>query len=132
MLYFALMAILESISFTRKDGQYLRWDYRSGRRGNENTFDKGTVYSFDEAMTSKLLEIKNDILSLHSNNLFDESVYNKNCEINLYCGSTLEIMPNLKSRIYNGIITSPPYCNVHDYTRTYAHTEHTLLGISEN
>lgn len=31
VLRFALLCVLESISFTRKDGQYLRWDYRSGR-----------------------------------------------------------------------------------------------------
>jgi hypothetical protein len=31
VLLLALFCILESISFTRKDGQYLRWDQRSGR-----------------------------------------------------------------------------------------------------
>lgn len=31
-LEFALFCILESVSYTRKDGQYLRWDDRSGRR----------------------------------------------------------------------------------------------------
>ena len=28
ILRFALLCILESISYTRKDGQYLRWDYQ--------------------------------------------------------------------------------------------------------
>ena len=32
ILLFALLCVLESISYTRKDGQYLRWDYRSERR----------------------------------------------------------------------------------------------------
>ena len=32
MLNFACMSVLEAVSYTRKDGQYLRWDYRSGRR----------------------------------------------------------------------------------------------------
>lgn len=41
---FGLLCILESISYTRKDGQYLRWDYRSGRRPGENTFDKGPIW----------------------------------------------------------------------------------------
>ena len=40
VLYFALLCVLESISFTRKDGQYLRWDYRSGRRHGAKPFDK--------------------------------------------------------------------------------------------
>jgi hypothetical protein len=29
VLFFALLCVLERISFTRKDGQYLRWDFRS-------------------------------------------------------------------------------------------------------
>ena len=41
ILLFALLCVLESISYTRKDGQYLRWDYRSGRRNGKNPFDKG-------------------------------------------------------------------------------------------
>ena len=31
MLNFACMSVLEDVSYTRKDGQYLRWDARSGR-----------------------------------------------------------------------------------------------------
>ena len=38
ILLFALLCVLESISYTRKDGQYLRWDYRSGRRNGKNPF----------------------------------------------------------------------------------------------
>ena len=41
-----------------------------------------------------------------------------------------DILPTIKSRTYSGIITSPPYCNRYDYTRTYA-LEHALLGITE-
>ncbi|MBM4018945.1 MAG: hypothetical protein FJ288_11555 [Planctomycetes bacterium] len=29
---FAAFCVLEEVSFTRKDGQYLRWDHRSARR----------------------------------------------------------------------------------------------------
>ena len=29
VLNFACMSVLENISYTRKDGQYLRWDYRA-------------------------------------------------------------------------------------------------------
>lgn len=31
-LEFALLSVLETVSYTRKDGQYLRWDDRSGKR----------------------------------------------------------------------------------------------------
>jgi len=50
VLRFALLCILESISYTRKDGQYLRWDYRSGRQQGNIPFDKGTILSFDKAI----------------------------------------------------------------------------------
>ena len=45
-------------------------------------------------------------------------------------GSCLAVLPKLESRTYSGIITSPPYCNRYDYTRTYA-LEHALLGVNE-
>ena len=61
ILLFALLCVLESISYTRKDGQYLRWDYRSGRRNGKNPFDKGKILSFNEAIAEKLNEIKDDI-----------------------------------------------------------------------
>ncbi len=35
ILFFALLCILESVSYTQKDGQFLRWDYRSGRGKGE-------------------------------------------------------------------------------------------------
>lgn len=44
ILRFALLCVLEEISFTRKDGQYLRWDFRSGRRQGTKRFDKGHIF----------------------------------------------------------------------------------------
>lgn len=43
VLLFALLCVLESISYTRKDGQYLRWDYRSGRGQGKKPFNKGEI-----------------------------------------------------------------------------------------
>lgn len=132
MLLFALLCILESISYTRKDGQYLRWDYRSGRGQGRNTFHKGRIVSFDESIVKKLQEIKNDI-SLHGrhHDLFSFSQKkNKAGEVRLLKGSCFEILPQLKDCAYSGIITSPPYCNRYDYTRTYA-LEHAILGVNE-
>ena len=51
-------------------------------------------------------------------------------EIKLHSGSCLNIMPKLKNESYDGLITSPPYCNRYDYTRTYA-LELALLGVDE-
>ncbi|MCP4104834.1 MAG: site-specific DNA-methyltransferase [Desulfobacteraceae bacterium] len=133
VLFFSLLCILESISYTRKDGQFLRWDYRSGRRKGQNTFNKGKIYTFDEAFTSKLDEIVNDISGTNIQlDLFSNTHYKNNtCKnIKLYSDSCLNILPKLQSLKYQAIITSPPYCNRYDYIRTYA-LEHAMLGIQE-
>ena len=125
-LEFALFCILESVSYTRKDGQYLRWDNRSGKRDNvKKPFSKGTILDFTTAITGKTKEIIED---LQANNLFKNE--NESEKIKLYEGSCLYIMPSLSANYYDGLITSPPYCNRYDYTRTYA-LELALLGIDE-
>lgn len=128
VLYFALLCILESVSFTRKDGQYLRWDYRSNRRQGEKPFNKGYILDFDKAITSKLSEIIEDVEKRSHLELFDEK--HQKSEINLITGSCLDILPTLPEKTYDAIITSPPYCNRYDYTRTYA-LELAMLGIDE-
>jgi DNA modification methylase len=55
----------------------------------------------------------------------------KRTEIRLHSGSCLEIMPKLKANSFDCLITSPPYCNRYDYTRTYA-LELALLGVEED
>ena len=129
MLMFALLCILESISFTRKDGQYLRWDFRSGRRQGKKVFDKGNIMTFDSAMKSKLIEIVSDLQSNGvPSDLFTSKV--QPGRMVLHCGSCLQILPKISTSSYNCIITSPPYCNRYDYTRTYA-LELALLGVNE-
>ena len=132
LLLFALLCVLESISYTRKDGQYLRWDYRSGRGNGKNPFDKGKILPFDEAIVEKLNEIKDDMnLGDGEDNLFSFMQEDIQAgDVNLLKGSCLEALPKLNGRAYSGIITSPPYCNRYDYTRTYA-LEHALLGVNE-
>ncbi|PIE31316.1 DNA modification methylase [candidate division KSB3 bacterium] len=128
-LVFALLCVLESMSYTRKDGQYLRWDYRSGRNAGKKKFDKGQILTFEDAIQGKLSEIIFDIENNEETyNLFQELVHYG--AIQLHKGSCLDILPTLPSTNYTAIITSPPYCNRYDYTRTYA-LEHALLGITE-
>lgn len=50
-------------------------------------------------------------------------------EINILKVSCLDILPSLQASAYEGIITSPPYCNRYDYIRTYA-LEHALLNVN--
>lgn len=129
VLRFALLCVLESVSYTRKDGQYLRWDYRSGRRQGAKRFDKGVIFDFDHAISSKLSEILSD-LSCGDISL---AMFPRSREYGIVCvkpGSCLNVLPSLGKATYSAIITSPPYCNRYDYTRTYA-LELALLGISE-
>jgi len=129
VLFFALLCILESISYTRKDGQYLRWDHRSGRRQGARPFDKGAILTFDRAMVAKLREIVADLRSGSApDDLF--STARPRAAVKLHSGSCLEILPKLKTASYDCIFTSPPYCNRYDYTRTYA-LELALLGVDE-
>jgi len=51
-------------------------------------------------------------------------------EIILHSGSCLNVMPALNAEAFDAIMTSPPYCNRYDYTRTYA-LELALLGADE-
>ncbi len=130
ILRFALLCVLEEISFTRKDGQYLRWDHRSGRKQGNRPFDKGEIFDFDHAITRKLSDISADLsLTPVQPSLFQNG-HGAHGEIKLLSGSCLEIMPQFSSNTYDAIITSPPYCNRYDYTRTYA-LELALLGVNE-
>lgn len=129
ILLFALLSILESVSYTRKDGQYLRWDTRSGRQTSTKPFDKGKILEFDEAITQKLRDIVTDSARAKQTSLFSQVT--RKGAINLYNGSCLDILPKLPKNTYDVIITSPPYCNRYDYTRTYA-LELALLGITES
>lgn len=45
VLNLVLLCVLESISYTRIDGQYLRWDYRSGRGQSKKPFNKGEIWN---------------------------------------------------------------------------------------
>ena len=129
VLRFALLCVLESVSYTRKDGQYLRWDYRSGRQVGKKLFDKGSILDFERAVSAKIEEIVHDLRPQQGQlGLFPAERFEG--DINLYNSSCLEVLPTLPDGIYDAIITSPPYCNRYDYTRTYA-LELALFGIDE-
>ncbi len=123
ILKFACFSILEKISYTRKDGQYLRWDYRANK--GKDKFNKGKIYSFEEALFSQLNRI---ILDIGNMKLFNEE--QPNVEMELITGSCLEALPLLNKETFDLVITSPPYCNRYDYTRTYA-LELIFLGVDE-
>lgn len=121
---FAAFSVLEEISFTRKDGQYLRWDYRSARSLNGKPFDKGRILTFEEALKAKLHQILKDLSPEQPLSLFDDAESAQKTTtfqpINVIEGSCLEELPKLEANYFDFIVTSPPYCNRYDYTRTYA------------
>ncbi len=131
-LDFVAFSILEKFSYTRKDGQYLRWDHRSPRFENKerkSTFDKGQIYTFIEALTDKLEKIISDLSA--NNDLFDEPISQESNTIKILQGSVLEKIDEIENSSIDLVITSPPYCNRYDYTRTYA-LELAYLGTDED
>jgi DNA modification methylase len=141
LLLYAAFCILEDISYTRKDGQYLRWDVCSGRARGKKPFNKGEIPTFHDAIHQKLKQIVSDLdvgsiqLDLFGDNLSWQSADVKpsrieNPEPILYQGSCLEILPTLQENSIDFVMTSPPYANRYDYTRTYA-LELVFLGCSE-
>lgn len=133
ILRFAAFTVLEEISYTRKDGQYLRWDFRSKRELSGKPFDKGKILSFEEAVKSKISQIIQDLNPNKSISLFEqlEQPITDKKPVNIFEGSCLEQLPRLENDAFDFIITSPPYCNRYDYTRTYA-LELVYLGYDNN
>lgn len=136
---YASFCILEEISYTRKDGQYLRWDVRSGRSQGQRPFNKGPILSFNDAIRAKLDQIAHDLLGMYrllpsgqltfSFNGGNGAEDGKAPAPQVTQGSCLEILPTLLDRSVDVVFTSPPYCNRYDYTRTYA-LELVYLGAS--
>lgn len=124
-------SILEEISYTRKDGQYLRWDHRSPRSRLRGKFDKGRIYSFDEAITAKALIILDDLEKENADPLSGPDPLTAVANISLFAGSNFEALEQMAPASVDGVVTSPPYCNRYDYTRTYA-LELAYLGCSED
>ncbi len=111
LLKFAVSSILEEVSYTRKDGQYLRWDYRSPRQ-LKSQFNKGKIHSFKARIIEKLNIILKDIDKVKQNQYLNNH--------RIIRGSSLTELHKIHDNSVDIIITSPPYCNRYDYTRTYA------------
>ena len=121
LLSLACMSILESASFTRKDGQYLRWDSRSEKSSGRMV--KPIIHCFPEALDARLSEIIEDlrVLPKHLGRATPQFI----------SGSSLDHLQRIPSASFDMVITSPPYANRYDYTRTYA-LELAWLGYDED
>lgn len=97
-----LLSVVESVSLTSKDGQFLRLIQRE-------TPDIKTVYS------KKYLQAYNDLLSIrtfqNSPNLPEACVYPHDAR---------RLSELSFPKVPTAVITSPPYLNRYDYSRSYA------------
>jgi len=100
LLFFS---ILEPCSFTSKDGQFLR--LVNGRK----------TANPEEALEKKVNEVERDI-RLISGLRWSRAIQSPA----VYCGDARDLSDIPFDRQPTAIITSPPYANRYDYTRTYS------------
>jgi len=130
-----ILNCLEPISYTSKDGQFLGWDYRSKKMqmaaerraamGKKPMLkkDKGVLPALKKCLMEEIEAVYNDIKYIQTH------AKSTDATINYVNGSVLFELPKQAANTVSGVITSPPYCNRYDYTRTYG-LELNYLGLS--
>ena len=129
---------LERCSYTTKSGQYLSWDSRSkkvieankeraasGRKRLPEHHCREVVENVKEAVIDELQHALSDIKMIQQTGYTDS-----HASIQYKQNSVLFELPQVPDGFIKGVITSPPYCNRYDYTRTYA-LELVYLGVGE-
>ncbi len=111
LLTLACVSVLEEVSYTRKDGQFLRWDPQSGRDVKPK-LHKPFLPTLAQALRRRLDEIANDIPVLKER-------YG-GADPKFVDGSSLTELRKLPDASFDVVVTSPPYANRYDYTRIYA------------
>ena len=121
LLALAAISALEDASWTSKDGQYLRWDHRSGRNLKAR-MEKRQVVPYVASLKNRLTMIAADLPYL------TEAYCPR--DVKIVEGSCNEALLDLPPNSFDAVITSPPYANRYDYTRTYA-LELAWLGFND-
>lgn len=129
---------LERCSYTWKSGQYLSWDSRARKVQKANTERAAAgrkplpeqqvredIENIQEAVTSELRHVIADISMIQAQGTTETSA-----SIDFRQNSVLFELPTMPDECLKGVITSPPYCNRYDYTRTYA-LELVYLGLGD-
>ncbi|MDE2940197.1 MAG: site-specific DNA-methyltransferase [Chloroflexota bacterium] len=111
VLTLACVSILEEISYTRKDGQFLRWDPQSGRDVKPK-LHKASLPTLGEALSRRIGEMADDLAVL-------KDKYGGTAP-EFIEGSSLYELQRLPDNGFDVVVTSPPYANRYDYTRIYA------------
>ena len=122
LLTLACLSVLEEVSYTRKDGQFLRWDPQSGRNVRPK-LHKQILPTLAQALRSRFDEMAYDIPLLRRKYEGAEPYFIE--------GSSLTELREFSDGAFDTVITSPPYANRYDYTRIYA-LELAYLGYDDN
>ena len=122
MLRLACMSILESVSYTSKDGQFLRWDDRSGRSVRSSMRKRG-IAGFRDALATQLGMMIEDVEAVRE-------LFGGPHRPRILGGSCFERLRELDAESVDVVVTSPPYANRYDYSRTYA-LELAYLGYGQ-
>lgn len=86
---------------------------------------RAVISDAHELIVEELERVIEEIKEIQKANSEDSSSH-----IKFVQNTVLEELPLLDDNSINGVITSPPYCNRYDYTRTYA-LELVYLGLGE-
>lgn len=108
MFLLLFFAVLEPCSYTSKDGQFLRL------RRDKVTADP------DEMLAQKVEEAERDVQLARRMGWMIPSPTCHSCEPEVLLGDTRYLGDLTFARKPTAIITSPPYANRYDYTRTYS------------
>jgi len=123
VLLYAALCVLEDISFTRKDGQFLRWSAASGRSRARQPFHKERILPLREALPHRLRQLATT-LSVRPEQLYlfgdGPLPYAARPPIEILQGSCLDLLPRFPAGGFECVMTSPAYGNRYDYTRIYA------------
>ena len=122
---------LEKVSYSAKDGQYLRWDWhcpkiveatkereRAGKKPFVVKLDKGKLPSLKEALSCELTRVIGDVKLLQKNST---EGFKARCDFRE--GSALFELPKMEGSSVDAVISSPPYCKplrLHAYLRAGA------------
>ena len=91
----------------------------------QTKFDKGPIPFAKDALVEELRAIVGDVRHIQCKGAENRA------SISVFQTSVLEALPTVEGNSVDGVITSPPYCNRYDYTRTYA-LELAFLGLDDN
>jgi hypothetical protein len=106
ILLLIFFSILEECSFTSKDGQFLRLDRNK------------KVSEPINAMKRKIVEVEEDIRRMKI--IFPDLSIKDEIMPDVYLGDTRDLSKIQFKKSPTIIVTSPPYANRYDYTRTYS------------